>query len=559
MPISWKTQFESPLVNLIHLNQIENSDQLVNKIAQFYDLSIKTGAPMAPGTPAGPVITGHIQGFKSTLKLYYKLQKLSTTKIEVAKYVTRIKKIVELGKEIKSEIDNITTELHSAKADKLTLLSSVMNIANSKEFDIIFNSIPEGGLKETLRKLVIKEHELKQKLVAVKNKLKKVVYDKVEILKKEIADFIAKLRPGGSEGSIKKRKFKAITDSKKIIRQSILSSQVIKREISDTKSQIEVFSNSISEISGNDISTYNLIARLLLQIVAASYTKTLEIITTILVIVEGYPISDASKSKVRNSLIKIAEFKKRIETKEEEIATKFKSKIKSKLNQITKELLPSKNLKTNRIKEKIEDSKKIKRIIHRLDVIRKDVVLIANFIKVIATIKREIELKQFKAAVHSTVLLSEAALSFISKNDPDLYSKLSNNNTIQAIKSFIHDKEQALNGELMRLKRTEKKLLSFKDKLVQSLKDKLVNRQSIIFGQFVKIALLRYWTGATCVNLGVVTFPGTAITTPLRMVQSEGPAELISQLSKVFQLHLKTVSGTYTTPAGVFTPWVGYF
>jgi len=562
MPINWKSQFDTPLINLIHLNQIENSDQLVNKIAQFYDLAIKTGTPMAPGTPAGPVVTGNIQGFKSSLKLYYKIQKVATVKTETAKYIQRIKKLVELGKEIKIEISNINDELKSTKSDKLSILNSIVKIKNSDSIELLLASIPEGHTKERVRKLGIKEVELKNKIINLENKLKRVVTDKINDLKKEIANFIKKLQPGGNEGSIKKRKFKGITDAKKITRQSISSIKLIQAEIKDTTAQIDSISNSINSINGIKPVDFNLILGITKQIITSSYDKTLELMTAILVIIGGYPdsiVSSNTKSKIRKDLSKIADFKLKVQTKETEITTKYKNKIKKKIADITKSLIPSKNKKTNRIKEKINDSKRIQHIIKQLNTIKKDAVFVVNFIKVIKLIKADIEKQQYKSGVNSSIRLSEATLSFIHKNDPVLYSKVSKNTTILHIKSFIHDKEQELNGFLAKLKSKERKLLSFKDKLAQSIKDKLVNKQSIIFGIFVKMAIIRYWTGAVCVNLGVVTFPGIVVTAPLRMIESEGPADTISQLSKVFQAHTKTVVGTYTTPVGVTTPWTGYF
>ena len=562
MPINWKSQFETPLINLIHLNQVENSDQLVNKIAQFYDLAIKTGAPMAPGTPAGPLISGNIQGFKSSLKLYYKLQKVATVKTETGKYLQRISKLVELGKEIKLEISNINNELKSTKADKLSILNSVVKIKNSDSIELLLASMPEGHTKERIRKLGIKEVELKNKIINLENKLKRVVTDKINDLKKEIANFVKKLRPGGNEGSIKKRKFKGISDAKKITRQSLSSIKLIQAEIKDTALQINTISNSINSVNNITPADFNLILGITKQIITASYDKTLELITAVLVILGGYPdyiVSSNTKSKIRKDLAKIAEFKLKIQTKESEITSKYKNKIKKKINDIAKSLISSKNKKTNRIKEKINDSKRIQNIIKELNTIKKDAVFVINFIKVIKLIKSDIEKQQYKSGIHSTILLSEGTLSFIHKNDPVLYSKVSKNTTIIHIKSFIHDKEQELNGFLNKLKAREKKLLSFKDKVAQSIKDKLVNKQAIIFGIFVKLAIIRYWTGALCVNLGVVTFPGVVVTAPLRMIESEGPADTISQLSKVFQAHTKTVVGTYTTPAGVTVPWTGYF
>jgi len=70
--------------------------------------------------------------------------------------------------------------------------------------------------------------------------------------------------------------------------------------------------------------------------------------------------------------------------------------------------------------------------------------------------------------------------------------------------------------------------------------------------------LLGYWAGAATPNAGVVVFPGI-VSLPVSMKPSANPDDFVKSLSRTFQAHIKTVAGTWTSPAlGATFPWVGY-
>ena len=125
------------------------------------------------------------------------------------------------------------------------------------------------------------------------------------------------------------------------------------------------------------------------------------------------------------------------------------------------------------------------------------------------------------------------------------------------------------------VKPLEESLKKKQEKLEKQVEDKVkarLKKRVDAEGKFLTFALyqslLAYWTGATWQGTGltgtvIVISPGTFPTPPANIPAEEGIANYVGEISRIFQQHITTITGTYilqlpppATPAIV--PWVGY-
>lgn len=461
MPIVWKTSFEEPLNKLMLSGTVGNSKQLVNAIALLYDTSIKQGLPIAPGTPAGPLVGGNIIVFKKMLDLYFKLN-ASKNQIGIVKtYASLIKSVLLTIKTINSQIKTKTTELKATAKDITTtrkdILKTTAEIAKlssqlSKPTDVNLasNRNKLDKYKELRKKLIdlnlklskykVIEIEIKAFIEKYKQKIITFVRPKIQLIKDQLKKLIKKLLfPQLQENKLTlfrklpvyiKRALDEYRENKRLITDVIVKSVgLIKTGYND----IQVVRSALNK---QDKKQFSILAK---QMIKGGNIGTITAAAAKIVsMIEKYPdkvISADQKNVVRQRSAKIVELQNKIEIKKEELKKKIKAKLKKKKDEIIKSIKLRKGKKTP--KEKIEEInakrkefqdivKEIQRIVKRI----KELITLAKLLKAEITTINKLLIK-FNTIRESIITANKKAQTFNARKA----GKSVNLNTINSLRT----------------------------------------------------------------------------------------------------------------------------
>lgn len=550
MPIVWKTSFEDPLITMHRVGKIN----LVDSITTLYDLTIKQGLPAAPGTPAGPLISGNTAAFKQALTTYFKITAIQRQGQMVKIYVSYLKslllKIKEIQKKIKQYVTRMTALLGKIALlkKKISQLLAADSIAEKKqaaiELVVLASTIAE------LQEVFVFIAKLKDKLVSfIKPKLKKLK----DAIKKLVKKIIAPILQSSTLVMFKS----LVTRIKELIRvfkeKKALFIKKINTLIRTVKDKIAVIRKFLGSIP---IALAKQIASLVTALLkSTSLAAIINISAQILSIVDSNSkISSSIKLEIRNAVSFIIEIKDKILRMKAEFMAKLKQKFNEKKQQLIARFKP-KTKGPNKIEEIKKDAKNVKELIIRLRPVIKKTILITLLLNEIR--KESIKISKLDPTIKYESNSKLADL--LNKTHPGSGDKYLTYTSINFIKAFLIVLLSEYINKLEVVKKAKQKIKDRVSRVKSSIAKKKINKQELIFNSYLRLAVTGYWTAGVMPNLGIVTFPGTLVL-PISMKPTANPDNFIRSLSKALQLHTKTVAGTYTTATTppVILPWIGY-
>jgi hypothetical protein len=557
MPIVWKVTFEEPLIRLIQSGQISNSKKLVDAIALQYDLSIRQGLPNPPGTPAGPLINGNILAFKKALNTFYKLEAIKQQALVIALYARTAKGILQT---IKSTYQDIAVQRNQLRALSKQQATNIRKIKQLKRVKSLDSARQIAKISSENSKLTILRTQIVAFIQSKKDEIIEVIRPKIKALKDELKAFVKKILLPMLQTS----QLKIIKSIPRVIKNAVT-------EIKDKKKQyLGVIKNNVQTV--NNISkTFKALRGSLKKedatkiktamnvLVKSSNISTLikngELINSTLSKYGDTAINPSLKASCRSGVIKIIKLKSEINTLKEEAKSSLVSKLQERKDDILKSFKPKFGPGQSRIQELRQRAKELKSFVTEYKNMAKRVSTTA---KTYSKVKTEYS-KVRKLKDSDKVVPNTAVSTALDTYSPGKGSKYLEIKSSKQAKAFLY-------STLIELASSNQQLNELKSKYrdnISDIKNKILsqrlNPKELIFNSFLRLAVTGYWTGGVMPNLGIVTFPGV-VTLPVPLKATSNPANFIRGLSKTFQLHTKTVAGTYTIPGTppVILPWVGY-
>lgn len=555
MPIVWKTSFEEPLLRQMQSGTLGNSALLVNAIVTLYDLSIKQGFPNPPGTPAGPVVAGNRAALQAALTAFFLTEAIQAQAGVIKLYAGIITGIITTVKTTSKEISTATKQVNTAvrnqaktalkikqlsklktvdakkqiatlklqNAKDLTIIKDAKNLVNSKKQYLINQVRPQIKIIiDLLKKLIIKLYApyLQDTLIKSIIALPKLIKDTFTDLKNKKKEFI----------------------------------DDIKKNVTKVKSSAETLKRAQRMVSKEDAATLKgTIVSFIKTTNASEMVKKGNQITGI---VDKYPndkIPAELKAKIRSSVTSVIQAKSQIVTKKQFAKEFLKEKLKERKDALIGAFKPKMGPGLSKAAQMKADALEIKQTVQNYKNLVKEASVVTTLL---VQIKQEINilkrpnLKQYKP--------NAKLASALDKYKPGLGAKYLEVKNPKQAKTFIYTNTALLNAKKIEFTNKKEAAKGY----IKSVKDKILkkkfNIKEIKFNIFLRIGLLGYWAGAATPNAGVVVFPGI-VSLPVSMKPSANPDDFVKSLSKTFQAHIKTVAGTWTSPAlGATFPWVGY-
>lgn len=557
MPIIWKTSFELPISKLIQSGKIGNSKQLVNYISQFYDASIKTGLPLAPGTPGGPMITGNKAAFKSILNLYFKKQALKQQVIAISIYYAAIKSIF-------SEIKEVNSDIIKLKRDESAILREQKNVKLQIQSLQKKSTLPNRELKNAKIRELELQYKYEEIALQISNKqllLSDFILPKIQDIKSKLKQLTKRI----VTPQLQDTKLKSYSKLPKMIKNLLTESKSLKNEyvgeiqksVNKINTLIQKFKSIGSKLNPQDaIQIRNSINLILKTNDLVVITDNIYIILSILDSYNSSKISTDIKNELRNSLNLVYSYKSEILEKK----TKITTELSEKFNEQKKQLINSFSLKSSagptKSQEIKADALEIKRVIDYLRGIIREQAVILAVLNALRSEYSALSSGNTKQYVPNTQIIS-----LLNKQSTGLGDKYKNTATTpDEARIFIRENMESFLSQSSELRN---KIQLVKTKYLVDIRKKIlskkINKKEIEFNYYLRLAIKAYWTKGTLMNMGFVTYPGV-VTIPVSMKSTANPNNFIKSLSRTFQAHTLTVAGNYIIPGTppVTLPWIGY-
>lgn len=549
MPIVWKTSFEDPLIKLHTAGKVN----LVDNITTFYDACVKQGLPMAPGTPAGPLISGNTVLFKQALNTYFKTTAATTQSKILKVYISQIKATLLQIKDIHVRIKSNTNTLRILSTDINTTRSRITKLQSKKDPA----SIRESSKLETrLIGIIDKSNQIFNRILRLKQNLISSIRPKIARLKQELFKLTKKLLTPALQATslvmykdLPSQIQSLVTEFKgkkvKFIKETNSDIKRIRSKSSDIKRVIQ----SLNSQDSKEIQRLIKVLLVTGSIVAA---------TAMISLIDKYPnskISVATKNNTRKAISDIFELKRKIDLRKIKVTEKLKIAFNERKSQLVTRFKPKSTPGPSKIKEAKDDAKLIKSLMSPVRLLVKDIAIMTALVS---------ELKKESAILNNApnnvrYATNSKLVGMLNKQSPGLGSKYATFTDMSMVKPFIILTITAMSAKLIRKLNLKNKAKNKIKTVKSSLGKKKYNKQAILFNNYLRLALTGYWTAGTMPNLGIVTFPGTT-SVPVMMNSTANSANFIRSLSTALQAHSKTITGTYTTSTTppVVLPWVGY-
>lgn len=552
MPIIWKASFEEPLIRMHTLGKVD----LVNAITTLYDASIKQGLPAAPGTPAGPLISGNTVAFKQALNSYFKVTAAQTQAKILKLYILRIKNLLSQIKNIQLKIKNTTIQIATIIAEIRIVTKKIEQLKNATTLEEKREAAVQLVI---LASLIAKLNASKAFIVKLKSTLLNVIKPKLQQLKDALKKITKKIiLPKSQSSSIAIYKL-LVTKIKELIQEFKKKKAAfyggIKILLEKIKTSANVLKSYMVHIPKEFLSLIrNLISTILKS---TNITSVVTAATSVLGIIEGLPDSKLSKLiklVIRNAITNIIEIKNTILIKKRIFIDALKQKFNDKKKQLISRFKP-KVSGPSKIVERKQDIKQLKNLFLPLKNTIKKSIAITLILNEIKKEGNKVASMDPKSKYSSNTKLA-TLLNNNSTGSGDIYSKIV---TPDNAKIFLILALAEYTSKLEIVSKYKKKIKDRISQVKKTLAKKKVNKQELLFNSFLRLAVIGYWTAGTMPNLGIVTSPGT-LSLPVAMKPTANSANFVRSLSKALQAHTKTVVGTYTTSTTppVVLPWVGY-
>jgi hypothetical protein len=532
MPIIWKSSFEAPIINLIKSGAISNSRQLVDAIALHYDLCIKQGIA-GPGAVAAKLVAGNILVFKRNLLNFY--------------FVTSAKQKIALYAVYIASINSLLSQLSALKKEITSINKQI------KEYEESAKQLVDSEIKSKISKAKLEKKVLEEQIQFIRNnniqELKKTYG---ESIKRIAAPMLQNSRIQGIKQKIEyvSQEYTELNNKK---REYLGEISRIKRNITDSVSSIQDIAGSLKDADKKTVlnSAVSLLA-------TSNVNSSIQHANEIVKIVDSYPIRDLPKNinEYKSNLSTIIKSKIEILNKKEEIKQEVIRFAESKKQ--FRESIKILN-KVSRIQELRSDVKNIKETALQAKEISSQLIATKDLYRLLKSEKNRIKPLIQKGI--DKYVPNSSVVNKLRVIAPDAANMYKNIQTSKDAEKFIINQILVYATSLTALIALRESYKQFVPELKNTIKSKLKNDYELIFNNFLRAAIIGYWTGGVIVGGGTgnVINPGT-IVLPTKMESTANYENFIVSLSKTFQTHLPTLSGTFVIPGSppVTVPWIGY-